>query len=157
MTNELSTLPEQEPNLVVGKLSSDYTMKCLLRIPLTLAIISHCIGFYHHSSRGTILFITSYFCHYYPTKNTQLIDRLVVPYAVYGACFVSLDIPEWYIEYDHTVRCMYLIMMCVVGFFFYRSLLGTNYTEKEHIMKTWFPGYSMIIYNIVVYIGINLF
>jgi len=157
MTNELSTLPKQEPNLVVDKSSTGLTMKYLLWIPLTLALISHCIRFYYCAIIHYLLFISSYFCHYYPTKNTILFDRLVAPYAVYGGLFVSLDIPDGYIYYDHYVRCMYLAMMCVVGISFFMSKLYINYTEKEHIMKVWIPGYSMIIYNILVYVGINLF
>ena len=156
MTKELSTLPEQKPNLVVGETSGEYTMKSLLRIPLTLAIISHFIGFYHHCSWMYLLFISSYFCHYYPTKNTILFDRLVTPYSVYAGLFVSLDIPEWYIDYDYYVRCMFAVLMCVSGVSFYMSKLYINYTEKEHIMKVWAPGYSITIYNILVYMGINL-
>jgi len=157
MTRELSTLPKQEPNLVVGKSSLDHTMKCLLLVPFTLAFICHCIGFYHQSVLMYCGFIVGYFCHFYPTKNTIFIDMLNVPYSCYASSYISLDIPERYIIYDYYVRCMYIAIMCVSCLSFYRSRLGTNYTEKEHLMKVWVPGYSIAVYNIVIYIGINLF
>jgi 1-acyl-sn-glycerol-3-phosphate acyltransferase len=159
MTNELSKLPDQTPDLIIGEPSTEYTMNYLLKIPLTLALISHCIGYYYGATPHYLVFIAGYFCHMYPTQNTILFDRLVVPYTIYAGLIANrfLDIPDWYIPYDHSIKCMYMIIMCITGILFWRSKLGTTYTEKEHIMKVWIPAYSMSIYGVLVYICIHLF
>ena len=159
MTNELSKLPDQTPDLIIGEPSTEYTMNYLLKIPLTLALISHCIGYHYSATPHYLLFISTYFCHMYPTQNTILFDRLVVPYTIYAGLIANLflDIPDWYISYDHSIRCMYMIIMCITGILFWRSTLGTKYTEKEHIMKVWIPACSIPIYDILVYICIYLF
>ena len=144
MTKELSTLPEQKPTLVVGKPSSEVTMKCLNGL-MSLALFCHCIG---NTLCSSLLFINSiagYFCHFYPTKNTQLLDIISISYIITKTTFMSIQN-----QYDMYIRllCYLFILSRIPLYLQYKD--ETPFPEMKHIKNIWIPGYLFVLYPILL-------
>lgn len=144
MTHELSTLPEQVPTIVVGKPSSKVTMLCL-NVIMSVALVSHCIG---NTLCASLLFMNSiagYFCHFYPTKNTQLLDMVSISYTITKTTFMSIQG-----QYDIYFRllCYLFILTRIPIYLQYKDEIP--FPEKKHIKNVWIPGYMVSLYSLLV-------
>jgi len=144
MTKELSLLPEQKPNLHVQELSSEYMMKCLIYL-LYLSGFSYVIGNYQFACYLFMNFITGYFCHFYPTKNTCLVDSLSVSYTFSRSTFTSIQN-----QYDLYFRFLFMIFTLTRGYRWLHYKDIKPFDEKKHVWNTWIPMYTFTLYTLLL-------
>lgn len=140
MDKELKLLPKQQTLIVTGNPSTKYTMKALLFL-LGLGFFMYLIGNITISCSIFMNFILGYFCHFYPTKNTCMLDTLVVSYSTIKIYFISIQN-----FYDLCIRFVIigLFGLCI------RNWIKKPYSEKRHIHYLWIPGYLLGIYPMIV-------
>jgi 1-acyl-sn-glycerol-3-phosphate acyltransferase len=141
---ELANLPKQIPNLQVKQASNEYIMKYLLYL-LYLSGFCYVIGNRLYSSCFFMNFIVAYFCHFYPTNNTCLIDSLITGYTFTKSTFISIQN-----DYDFYFRCLFMIFTLTR---IYRWLQYRNdkpFDVKKHVWNTWIPMYTFTLYPLVL-------
>lgn len=145
MTKELSTLPEQKPTLIVGRPSTEMTMKCLNYLFL-VGLVAFSIGNLSFASRIFINYIAGYFCHFYPTKNTILLDMISISYAITWATLTSIQN-----QYDLYFRIVGYLFLLSRGYIFIKSKgVDPAYDEIKHIKNIWIPGYTLALYPLLL-------
>jgi hypothetical protein len=150
MSKELQSLPKQGPQITLYEKSTEYTMKYLMKMPFAIGISNYISGMYRLSSLCLFAFIFGYFAHYYPTRNSITLDRIYVPYSV-----LNLALDNIVNYHDFVMRCVFSTYMLYTFYIFYRRenqyRRDSSYTEKDHIWKTWFPGYCMVVYVMITH------
>ena len=145
MTKELSTLPEQKPSLIVNKSSTEMTMKCLNYLFLA-GLVTFSIGNLSFASRIFINYIAGYFCHFYPTKNTILLDMISISYAITWCTLTSIQN-----QYDLYFRIVcYLFLLSRAYIFIKSNGVDPEYDEMKHIKNIWIPGYTLGLYPLLL-------
>jgi len=144
MTKELSLLPEQKPNLHLQEPSTEYIMQYLIYL-LYLSGFCYIIGNYHFACNVFMNFIAGYFCHFYPTKNTCLVDSLSVSYTITSTTFTSIQN-----QYDLYIRCIYLLFIITRGYRWLHYKDIKPFDEKKHVWNTWMPGYIFVLYPLLL-------
>lgn len=149
MCKELQTLPKQyPPRLSIGDISSKYTMKYLLFIPYTLAIFNYILGIYSESIKHLFLFISGYFNNFYPTKNTNLMNKATILYLIYDTFYCNeLNI------YDYNIQRLYLYLIIIYGIIFYTHKIKYEilFEEKNCILPL-IPGYITSLFINIFYL-----
>ena len=145
MTKELSTLPEQKPSLIVNKSSTEMTMKCLNYLFL-LGLVTFSIGNSSFASRFFINYISGYFCHFYPTKNTILLDMISISYVITWCALTSIQN-----KYDLYFRIVSYLFLLSRAYIFIKSRgVDPSYDEMKHIKNIWIPGYTLALYPLLL-------
>lgn len=144
MTKELSLLPEQKPNLLVGEPSSEYIMKYLIYL-LYLSGFCYVIGNYQFACYLFMNFIAGYFCHFYPTKNTCLVDSLTISYTFTRSTFTSIQN-----QYDLYIRFLYMIFTLTRGYRWLQYKDIKPFDERKHVWNTWIPMYTFTLYPLLL-------
>jgi 1-acyl-sn-glycerol-3-phosphate acyltransferase len=144
MTKELSLLPEQKPNLLVGEPSNEYIMKYLIYL-LYLSGFSYLIGNKLYCSSFLMNFIAGYFCHFYPTKNTCLVDSLCVSYGITKSIFTSIQN-----DYDFYFRCLFMIFTLTRVYNWLQYKNDKPFDVKKHVWNTWIPMYTFSLYPLLL-------
>lgn len=144
MTKELSLLPEQKPNLLVGEPSNEYIMNYLIYI-LYLSGFCYLIGNTLYCSSFLMNFIASYFCHFYPTKNTCLIDTLSILSTFTSSSFKSIQN-----DYDFYFRCLFMIFTLTRGYNWLQYKNDKPFDVKKHVWNTWIPMYTFSLYPLLL-------
>lgn len=141
MSAELRLLPNQYPPRIMNQESSSrYGMIKLLNFPFTLGLINTFLGNYYEASHQLLLFIVGYFCHFYYTNNTYLIDELTVITTNY-----LLTEYEIYNEFDYFIRNLYFILLLFI--------LSTNYFFScIKIYNSYYELYGYRDYMISIYL-----
>ena len=144
MTKELSLLPEQKPNLLVGEPSNEYIMKYLIYL-LYLSGFCYLIGNTLYCSSFLMNFIVAYFCHFYPTKNTCLIDCLITGYTFTRGTFTSIQN-----DYDFYFRCLFMIFTLTRVYNWLQYKNDKPFDVKKHVWNTWIPMYTFSLYPLLL-------
>tara|TARA_Y100000385_G_scaffold284963_1_gene343964 strand:- start:151 stop:1353 length:1203 start_codon:yes stop_codon:yes gene_type:complete len=144
MTKELSLLPEQKPNLQIQEPSSEYIIKYLIYL-LYLSGFSYVIGNYQFTCYLFMNFIAGYFCHFYPTKNTCLLDSLSVSYTFTRGAFTSIQN-----QYDLYFRSIYMIFIMTRGYRWLQYRDIKPFDEKKHVWNAWIPTYTFTLYPLLL-------
>lgn len=144
MTTELSKLPEQKPTLIVGRPSTEITMNYLIYL-LYLSLFTYCIGNISFCCMYLFHFISSYFCHFYPTKNTQLLDMLIVSYNITRNTFISIQN-----NYDLYIRIFIFLFLLSRYPIYLQYKNEIPFPEMRHIKNTWIPSYTLCLYPLLL-------
>jgi 1-acyl-sn-glycerol-3-phosphate acyltransferase len=140
MTKELSTLPEQTPKVTVYKPSTEIMMKhlnYLLYVFLFSFIMSNTL----FACFPIMNYIAGYFCHFYPTKNTILLDMISISYTITKTSLLSVQN-----QYDLYFRYVYLIFVVSRGYKYLQYKDEIPFPEMKHIKNIWIPGYTFALY-----------
>ena len=144
MSQALATLPKQTPTVMVGEPSTALTMKYIMYL-LYYALFSYCIG----NTLGACLLcmnvIATYFCHFYPTVNTRLLDTLMVCYVTTKT--LSLSIQG---QYDLYIRYLYGLFMLTRGYRYLHYKDDKPFGELKHLRNIWIPGYAFSVYPFIL-------
>ncbi len=141
---ELANLPKQTPNLQMGQPSNEYMMKYLIYL-LYLSGFCYVIGNILYCSCFLMNFIAGYFCHFYPTKNTCLVDSLTISYTFTKSTFTSLQN-----QYDFYFRCLFMIFILTRGYRWLQYKDEKPFNVKKHIRNTWIPMYMFTLYPLLL-------
>ena len=136
MDKELKSLPEKKICISVDKPSTEFTMNILLMV-LGGGFFSSLLGWYYISEKLFLHFIVSYFCHFYPTRNTKDLDTLVVSTNILWNSFDSIEG-----SYDLLIRFLFCMVMCRKGYIWFKR----GYSEIDHIVNLWIPMYAFAFY-----------